>query len=145
MSLLRYVPSRNFIFYSIIGISGVALDYAIYAILIQWLDWQYLVASVVSTSAGITNNFLWNCFLNFQVKDRLLKRFATFYGVGLLGLIVASVLLYAQVEWLGVAPLIGKLTTIIVVILLQYNLNRRYSFRKASVGTDASPTYDRIP
>lgn len=135
MKLQAFFPSRNFIFYAVIGMSGVALDYLLYAILYQWFGWNYLIASVVSTSAGITNNFIWNCLLNFRTKDRILRRFATFYGVGLLGLAVASALLYIQVEWFGVPPLIAKLSTIIVVLLLQYNLNKRYSFAK----TSASP------
>lgn len=117
-------------FYAIIGVSGVTLDYLLYAILYKWFGWHYLVASVISTSAGITNNFVWNRLLNFKTKDRLLRRFATFYGIGLIGLAVASALLYVQVEHFNTPPLIAKLSTIVVVLLLQYNLNKRYSFGK---------------
>lgn len=137
MKLPAFFPGRNFIFYAVIGISGVTLDYILYAILYQGFTWNYLVASVVSTSAGITNNFIWNCLLNFRTKDRILRRFATFYGVGLLGLTLASALLYAQVEYFGAPPLIAKFSTIIIVLLLQYNLNKRYSFAKEPDAPDS--------
>lgn len=132
MKLPPFFPSWQFIFYAAIGLSGVALDYSLYAILYKIFGWNYIIASVASTSAGITNNFIWNSLLNFKTKDRLLRRFATFYAVGLLGLAVASALLYVQVESWNVSPLIAKLSTIILVLLLQYNLNKRYSFGKPS-------------
>jgi putative flippase GtrA len=136
MNLQKFLPSPQFLFYAVIGMSGVALDYAIYFVLLKWCGMNYLLASVISTSAGITNNFIWNCLLNFRTRDRLLARFATFYGVGLLGLAVASAMLSLQVELLHIPPLVAKLSTMVVVLLLQYNLNKRYSFSK-------STTHDR--
>ncbi len=125
-------PSWQFIFYSVIGVSGVALDYALYALLLKKFGWHYLTANVLSTSIGITNNFVWNALLNFKVRDRFLIRFLTFYSIGILGLVVTMALLWAQVEWFAIHPLVAKFTTIIIVLLLQYNLNRRLSFRKSN-------------
>lgn len=129
---LPFRPSWQFICYSIIGVSGVCLDYLSYAFLWKILGWHYLTANVLSTSIGITNNFIWNAMLNFKTRDRLLIRFATFYGIGIVGLMVTMALLWAQVDRLGIHPLVAKLSTIIIVLLLQYNLNKRLSFRKST-------------
>jgi putative flippase GtrA len=126
------VLNRHFLFYAIIGFSGAGIDYGVYILLLKFLGWNYLWANILSTSIGITNNFILNAFLNFKVRDRLFKRFLSFYGVGLLGLVVAMALLWAQVGLIGISPVIAKLLTIIVVVLLQYNLNKRLSFARTS-------------
>lgn len=136
---VRWIPSWNFILYSIIGLSGVALDYLSYAALLNLLGWNYLTANILSTSLGITNNFVLNAFLNFKVRDRFLRRFLTFYGVGVLGLMVTMILLWCQVEFAGVPPLLAKLLTIVVVVLLQYNMNKRLSFRRFHGEPPATP------
>jgi len=121
---------RSFVIYCVIGLSGVALDYACYFVLVNWLGVYYLLANAVSCSLGISNNFLLNCFFNFKVNDRLLARFGSFYCVGLLGLAVSSAMLYALVSLARMNPNYSKLWTLAVVVVLQYNLNRLISFRK---------------
>jgi len=134
-SLLDSFPfklSRSFIFYACIGVSGVILDYIVYAVLINLLSWNYLTSNIISSSLGITHNFILNAFLNFKVRDDLFRRFFKFYGVGATGIGICLVLLWWQVEILNVPPLIAKFLTIICVVLLQYNLNRKLSFREKS-------------
>lgn len=133
------IPSWNFILYSIIGLSGVGIDYLSYAALLHIFDWNYLTANILSTSLGITNNFILNAVLNFKVRDRLLTRFLTFYGVGLLGLAVTMLLMWCQVELAGLPPLLAKLFTIFIVVLLQYNMNKKLSFRAARVESESHP------
>ena len=124
----RFLPSKQFVVYSVIGALGVILDFVSFAILYHVFDWNYLVANVVSTSLGITNNFVLNAFYNFRVTDELLSRFVSFYGIGIAGMGVASLLLWLQVSMLGFPPLSAKSATIVVIVILQFNLNRRFSF-----------------
>jgi len=129
--LLALIASRRqFLIYALIGGSGALLDYAIFLVLLHGTSWHYLLINILSTSLGITNNFILNCWLNFKVRDRLLLRFASFYAVGLVGLAAASLLLYLQVDLAGFPAGPAKLGTLIVVVLVQYNLNRTTSFRK---------------
>ena len=126
------LPGPQFIFYSLIGVSGVVLDYASYVVMVHYWGWNYLTSNILSTSIGITNNFLWNSFLNFKVRDRLIRRFLTFYGVGTIGLAISMLLLWLQVEFLNIPELVAKLSTIGLVVVLQYNLNKRLTFRRHS-------------
>ena len=121
---------RSFVVYCVIGVSGVALDYASYFVLVNWIGVYYLLANAISSSLGITNNFLLNSFFNFKVKDRMLVRFVSFYCVGLLGLAVSSAMLFVMVTLAHMNPNYSKLWTLAVIVLLQYNLNRLISFRK---------------
>lgn len=130
-SILRVIKSRkHFIIYSFIGVSGALLDYIAFVMMIQFLPIHYLLINAISTTLGITNNFFLNARFNFGVKDRLLRRFLSFYFVGMLGMLVASGLLYVLVDLCGIMPQISKFFVIIVIVLLQYNLNKNFSFRR---------------
>ncbi len=120
--------SRQFVLYSIIGVSGVLIDVAVYWLLVQWAGVNYQLANCISTSCGITNNFFANAFLNFKATDQLFVRYVKFYCVGLLGLGVSAVLLYFFVEVFGLDSLISKALTIVVVVIIQYSLNKKISF-----------------
>ena len=128
---------RRFLLYTCIGASGVTLDYLLVLGLIQtgWVHYQ--LANVLSTTAGILNNFLLNVRFNFRVRDRLFVRFLTFYAVGLIGLAATALLLFLFVGLLGFPAAWVKLGTLFVVLLLQYNLNRCTSFRDATPGDPA--------
>lgn len=120
---------RNFLLYAFIGASGVALDYTLFFLLVRtgWVHYQ--LANVLSTTAGIVNNFVLNVRFNFPVRERLFRRFVSFYLVGLTGLGFTALLLFVFVGLFHFPPSVVKLGTLIVVLLLQYNLNRRVSFR----------------
>ena len=127
-SLLK--SKKQFILYCLIGISGVMLDFFSFVILVNQFSVNYLIANVVSTSLGITNNFLLNTFFNFKTRDRLFFRFVSFYCVGLLGMLISAVILYIGVSKLQFSPNATKAFTVFVIVLLQYNLNRWVSFKK---------------
>lgn len=121
---------KTFILYSIIGLSGATLDFLVFIVLTKFLPIHYLLANAISTSVGIVNNFILNSKYSFGVRDKMFRRFLSFYAIGLIGLGVASLLLVALVDWAGLAPSASKLLVIIVVVALQYNLNKSISFRR---------------
>jgi putative flippase GtrA len=59
-------------------------------------------------------------------------RLACFFGVALLGWSVSAGLLYEFVHVFGYNKYLSKAATLVVVVILQYNLNRLLSFRKAN-------------
>lgn len=120
---------KSFIIYSFIGVSGATLDFVLFAVLLK-INIYYLVANVISVSAGISNNFILNILFNFKVSDKLLTRFISFYSVGISGLFISSVLLYLFITIFHWPELLSKFFTIFAIVLLQYNLNRKISFKK---------------
>lgn len=130
-ALILYYKDKyiHFIKYSLIGVTGVTLDITIFYLLYQKLGMYYQVANIISVSCGITNNFLLNSFLNFKMKDKLFKRFIQFYSVGLFGLGISAGLLFLFVEQLHIIEIVAKLMTIAVVTIIQFNLNKRITFK----------------
>ncbi len=130
MLLKLWERYREFFLYCLIGGSGVLLDCAVFTLLTCLCDVHYQLANVVSVSCGICNNFLLNAFFNFRRTDRLLMRFLSFYGVGLVGLGVSAGLLWWLVAVLAWNELLAKGLIIFVVTAIQFTLNKFVTFRK---------------
>ncbi len=125
-----YRKYRNFILYSIIGVSGVAIDFVLFLILFNIFNFDKSLSTIVSTTAGITNNFIWNSVLNFKVKDRIISRFISFYGIGILGLTLTLVIFVVFVDLFTYNANFIKLISIIIVVIVQYTLNKNISFKE---------------
>ena len=123
-----YNRYRELVLYGCIGCSGVALDFLIFAGLTK-VGIYYQLANIVSVSVGISNNFFWNTFCNFKKTDRFWRRLIKFYMVGFLGLAISSLSLYLFIDVAKAPTLLAKLVVIVFVTLIQFNLNRLFTFR----------------
>lgn len=121
-------PSRALVLYGIIGVSGVTLDYLVFLLLFNSSGLHEQLANAISTSIGIANNFALNAWLNFRTTDRLLIRFARFYSVGLAGMALTFLLLHLGSGMFGLNPNLVKAAAIPLVVVLQYLINKRWSF-----------------
>ncbi len=109
---------RNLILYGLIGGSCALLDFIVYSGLCSIIP--FLVANVISTHCGIFCSFFLNRKYNFKVEDNTLRRFFSFYTVGLLGLAVSEGLLFLMVNYFGIEKIVSKLITVVAVALLQF-------------------------
>ena len=97
--------------YFLVSAASLALDMAIYWILFEGAKVPYLLANVVSVSAGLVVNYALSVAWVFKER-RLSSRWAEFTGfvvIGLAGLAVNEALLAGFVAGLRLGPLVGKL------------------------------------
>lgn len=128
----RLLQHKQFLLYCVIGGCGTALTCLSYAGLVKFAGLQYELANAIGYSAGTGLSFLLNYHYNFQVMDRPLRRCAAFFMVALVGLAVSDGLLRVLVGHFQLNIYSTYLIVILAVVLLQYNLNRLFSFRKTS-------------
>ncbi|MFF3845072.1 GtrA family protein [Streptomyces sp. NPDC002328] len=119
---------RQLITYALVGGSGVLLDLGAFLLLYNVAGLHEQLANVLSTSLGITNNFVLNALFTFGKRDRLLLRYLRFYAVGLTGIALTFVLLAVFSRGLGVDPNLVKAASLPLVLGLQFVLNRKWSF-----------------
>jgi len=125
----QYVRYRQLFLYGLIGGFSAFVDFCVYTVLCK-TGVPYLIANVISTHCGIICSFLLNRSYNFKVKDKAKIRFLSFYIIGLIGLALSSGILYLAVSYYHFHEIHAKITTIIVVALLQFILNKFITFRK---------------
>jgi len=114
---------KQFPLYCVIGGSGAGLTCLIHALFVKFVGPHYQVANAIGYACGMGLLFLLNSRYNFRVSGQQLGRFATFFGVALAGLLRVLIGHY------GLNIYSTYFMVILVVVLLQYNLNRLLTFR----------------
>jgi protoporphyrinogen oxidase len=87
----------------------------------------YIATSLSVTSATIYA-FLVNIFLNYKTQDHFFRRFVAYASVSGIGLLVSAAILFVLVDLAGFNGFWIKIGSLPIIFILQYSLNRRYSF-----------------
>ncbi len=120
---------RNLLLYGAIGFLSVSVDAILFKILVYSFGIEALFANCFTVSVGITISFFLNRAFNFKVIDRTARRYATFFLVGMCGLLLSE-LMFLIGRPLGVDDFSIKIVSIFVVALIQFVLNRNITFRR---------------
>jgi putative flippase GtrA len=127
----RIINNKLQIFsYAIIGGFSAFVDFSIFKTLIDLIGVKYIFSNIISVNFGIFTSYLLNMKFTFKLNDYLSFRFFKFYLVGLIGLAVSTLLLYIFIDFLGLDKIIAKLLIIVFVALLQFTINKLYTFKK---------------
>jgi putative flippase GtrA len=126
------LQKKQFLLYCVIGLSGTLLDFGVYTQLVRAKLLDYQAANAVSYASGTMLSFILNARFNFRISDKIALRLVCFFGVAFLGWAVSAELLHILVGVHGYNKYLSKAATLVVVVLLQYNLNRWFSFRKSN-------------
>lgn len=126
--LINSVTDRHFVLYTIIGLSGVVIDFLLFIALTSVFQINPIVANFISISAGIVNNFLLNRAYNFKKYDDVFIRFLIFYLTGFAGLILSELLLLGLHYGIGIHEILAKILTLLPVLLFQFAINKKLSF-----------------
>jgi len=119
-SALADTRIRQFLLYAVCGGTGVLLDLCIYLALI-WPGINYQIANAAGYLIGTLASFALNRHFTFQTYDRTLRRLGLFVATALVGYAVSSALLWVLVSYLSWNPLLAKLATLAVVLVLQFH------------------------
>lgn len=119
----------QFLLYSIIGVGALVIDVAIYAALTIGLGWHPLLAHSLSTPVAAVASFLANSHINFKVTDRALLRFVSFAVVAGIGYLVSTAIIGVGIGFFAFDPLVAKAISLPVVLVLQFWLNTRITFK----------------
>lgn len=117
----------QFLLYCLCGGIGVATDYTIFHLAVTGGMW-YQAANGLSYLAGTLVSFSLNRLFTFKLRDRVLQRLAMFLAVAGVGFLASALLLWALVDLAHLDARLAKLITLPVVVVVQFSLNRRFSF-----------------
>ena len=134
---------KRFFKYALVGALGAVIDFTVLNLLIFGAGWNSdigaLLANVVSTSAAILSNFIWNRFWTFSdTQDpNAGKQLTKFLLVSLSGLVINTAIFFVTYHLIlvpilpaGIAVQLAKVTAIGLVLFWNFNLNRLWTFRQ---------------
>lgn len=116
--------------YGLIGIIGLVVDFGVFSLFIHFFNLNAEIANFISSSCGLINNFLWNSYLNFKVKDKLLRRFIEYYIVGQVTTIITTISIFLFSTLLKQDQLLVKVISTLFATLIQFIVNKLITFRK---------------
>lgn len=128
-TLLQYPIVNEIFLYGIIGLLTASIDSLIFIYLTK-LNFHMYIANFISINVGISISFILNSYFNFKKTDKILKRILSFFGVGYTGLLLSTLILYAGVELFNYTEVSVKLTSIVIVAMFQFVLNKFITFGK---------------
>jgi putative flippase GtrA len=116
--------------YAGIGVLGAVWDIGVFALMYKVFGIWYLVSFLLGKTLGISHNFILNITFNFKSKDRLLKRFVSFFGIGSVGIGVGFLAMYIAVSMLHFDAIISNIVSTFFIAVTQFLLNKKISFKK---------------
>lgn len=120
---------KEMFLYGIIGVTSAGIDTLLFHLLTSKFGVYSLYANIFSVIVGICISFTLNLFFNFKTKDHIARRFASFFMIGMFGLLLSEGIL-ALGEHQSWNMLLTKIASVVIVAIVQYILNKFISFRK---------------
>lgn len=128
----RINAHRSFILYLVIGGGAVVIDVGVFWLLDAFTNLNVIICNSCSVFAAMIYSFFLNAHFNFRTTDGLLLRFVGFAIVTAIGFIVSSLALWLEVEVLGLPAVLSKCLTLPLVLIVQFLLNSRFTFKNSS-------------
>jgi putative flippase GtrA len=113
-----------------VGISGYAVNLAVYVVLLEWAGLHYAVAAAGSFLVAVANNYTWNRLWTFRVdRGHVAYQGLRFLVVSTLALGANLVVLHLLVQ-AGAGEILGQAIAIVLVTPLNFVGNKLWSFRR---------------
>lgn len=119
---------REMFLYGIFGVFSASMDTLSFYLLSKTTI-PMIVVNFISVNIGITISFLLNSFINFRKTDKLKLRALRFYGVGYVGLLLSTLILWVGIEQLSFDKMGVKIFSVIFVAVIQYLANKFITFK----------------
>lgn len=131
---------KQFIKFSIIGVSNTLISYGIYMFcLLIFQKWNllpeidYFVGSVIAFLLSVLWSFYWNDRLTFENKtgERRVKwkvLIKTYLSYSVTGLILNNIFLYLWVDMMDISKNIAPIINLMITVPLNFILNKFWVF-----------------
>lgn len=119
---------REFILYCFCGVVGVTTDYIVFLYLLK-LDLWYQSANFLGYLSGTFVSFFLNRKFTFAIKDKVYLRLIKFLMVGAAGYSSSVIMLWLLVDLALLKAEIAKLILLPVIVIIQYSINRKITFK----------------
>ena len=119
----------KFIKFSLVGFSGVFVDFGITFICKELLKIQKYVANTFGFTMAATSNYIMNRLWTFQsTNPNIALEFTRFFFISLIGLVINLLIIWAMSGKFKVNFYVSKLVATVLVTLWNFLINAYYTF-----------------
>jgi len=149
--LLKSNALKQLIKYGMVGVVGLVIDMGVYYLLVNKFSVHYpfsvhisallggkmsigmldiLISNIISSTLAVINNFILNSYFTFKVTDNKLKRFMSFAGIAIIGMVISSMLLTLFIGIMKIDDMLAKVFAICIVAAIQFAINKFFTFKQ---------------
>jgi len=119
----------KFIKFSLVGFSGVFVDFGTTFICKEWLKIQKYVANACGFTLAATTNYFMNRVWTFHsTNPHIMLEFTRFFTIALIGLGINTLIVWAMNGKFKVNFYISKLAATVIVFLWNFLINAYFTF-----------------
>jgi dolichol-phosphate mannosyltransferase len=129
-------PIGRFLKFGVVGFSGVFVDLGVFWILSNGFGLAAVTATILSAEVAVLNNFIWNDRWTFGDRSiqqpgrrSMVRRFLKFNVLCLVGIVLQGTLVGLMSNVAGVPAIGAKLLAIGIVMLWNFWINLKLSWR----------------
>jgi putative flippase GtrA len=126
--------------FGVVGLSNTIIAYAVFTLLEGVFGVWYVAASGIGFAIGAINGFLLNRNWTFRGHGEGSSAALRWFVVQGCGLLLDLVLIAGFVESVGMSKLVGQACATVIVTLITFFVNRRWTFRAHLPRPDADAT-----
>jgi dolichol-phosphate mannosyltransferase len=116
--------------FAAVGVTGYAINLAVFAVCVHALAIDYRLAFVIAFVVSVVNNFWWNRHWTFDAKhEHPMFQGARFFTVSVLAQGFAYVVLVALVEGAGLDKVVAQALAVAAATPLSFLGQKLWSFR----------------
>lgn len=127
---------KEIIKYFIIGVATTALNYIVFALLINFANIEMHTSNIIAWFVGVIFAYITNKLFVFESKsfkfNVLGKEILSFGTARILSLVLEEIILYVFVNLLNMNQLIIKLIANVIVIIVNYVLSKFIIFKNSN-------------
>lgn len=121
---------NKFIKFGLVGVLNTLINWIIFAVL-NFVGVYYIVANVIAYAIATANSYIWNSKWVFKYNGKDKKETTIkFVILNLIGLALNTVILYFLVDILLFNKLIGLVITTVIVMVINYIVNKIWVFKE---------------
>jgi putative flippase GtrA len=117
--------------FAVVGVSGYAINLAVYTALLKGAGFHYAAAATCSFLVAVTNNYTWNRLWTFHDQRGHVGWQGLRFLVVALVAYIANLALLAGLISLGVDKVLAQAIAVVLVTPLNFVGNKLWSFRGA--------------
>ena len=126
--LLKIWNERQLVRYGMVGGLGTIYDYLLFTVLVS-VGVDKIIANTTSFIFATLLAFIGHRAITFKHrKTNSKKSLAKFFVVNTSGLLLSNLILIIAVDYLGQTTNIGKISAIVITVIILYLINSVWSF-----------------
>ncbi len=119
----------KFLKFSVVGLSGTAVDFGITWFCKEKLKWNKYLANSIGFVLAATNNYIWNRVWTFQsTNENITLEYGKFFIVSLIGLGINNLVVYLLHGRMKLNFYLSKVLAIGVVTIWNFTMNYLFTF-----------------